>query len=284
MLLAILLPILLLAAALAVYARLIEPNWVRVRRRTLHLANWPDSLDGFTILHISDLHISARPTPSRSHVRKAAALAADLYVVTGDFLSSGRGREQACDVMRDFARGKTVYAVPGNHEHKDYRLGIPIPGRFHGKKIDATSNLRSLQEAGITFLVNRHTVVSHKGAQFSLAGVDDFYNQADDLDAALRDVPAGLPIILLSHSPDLFPEAAKRGIALTLSGHAHDGQVRIPLVGVPFTGTMRPLKPASGIHKRGASLMHVSPGLGTSMLPIRLFARPEITLLELRQG
>ena len=280
----ILLPILLLAVALAIYARLIEPNWVRVRRRTLHIANWPAALDGFTVLQISDLHIAPRPTPSRKHAKRAGALKADLYVVTGDFMLAGRGLEPACAVMKAFAEGKTVYAVPGNHEHQDYRLGLPIPGKFRGKRLEASVNISKLQEAGLTFVINRGMVIERDGARFLLAGVDDFYNHADDLEAALRDAPQGLPVILLSHSPDLFAEAAQRGVALTLSGHAHDGQVRIPPFGVPFTGTARPLKPASGIHKIGDALMHVSPGLGTSMIRIRFCARPEITLLELRRG
>jgi predicted MPP superfamily phosphohydrolase len=282
MLLAILLPILLIILV-ALYARIIEPNWVRVRRRILDIANWPAALDGFTILQISDLHIAPRPTPSRRHAQRAAALKADLYVVTGDFMLAGRGLEPACAVMKKFTAGKTVYAVPGNHEHQDYRLGLPIPGKFRGKRLDASVNVRKLQEAGLTFVINRNMVIERGGARFVLAGVDDFYNQADDLEAALRNAPQGLPVILLSHSPDLFAEAAQRGVALTLSGHAHDGQVRIPPFGVPFTGTKLALKPASGIHKIGDALMHVSPGLGTSMIPIRLFARPEITLLELRR-
>ncbi|MBM4405599.1 MAG: hypothetical protein FJ039_05365 [Chloroflexi bacterium] len=283
MLLAILLPLVLLLVALALYARLVEPNRLRIRRRVLGLPSWPAALDGFTILHISDLHIGRRPTPSRKHLRRAAGLHADLYIVTGDFLSNGQGLEQACTAMRDFANGKTVYAVPGNHEHMNYRLGIPIPGRFRGKGIDAAGNLRALSHAGLTFLVNRHVVLTRSGASFVLAGLDDRYNKADDLPAALQGVPSGLPVILLSHSPDLFPHVAQRSIALTLSGHAHDGQVRIPLLGVPFTGTIHPLRPASGIHKHGDSLMHVSPGLGASMLPIRFCARPEITLIELHR-
>ena len=269
------------AAGLLTYAALIEPRWLRVRRRVLRLASWPAALDGFTLLHISDLHLRERPGLEDSFLLRAAALHADLTVITGDFLSGPKAIPRLRHALAPFYR-HTVYAVPGNHEHYEYPWGIHRRASFTAKRSTETSHiLAALHDAGIEVLSNRSVQVGNSGASFTLAGVDDMFARRDDLSAALRAAHLGDPLVLLCHSPDVLADAAARGILLVLSGHTHGGQVSIPGIGAPFTATRHPLPRACGILHRGATLMHISPGLGTTTLPFRFRVRPELTLLEL---
>ena len=89
-------------------------------------------------------------------------------------------------------------------------------------------------------------------------------------------------VLMLCHSPDILEEASRRGVPLVLSGHTHGGQVRLGHWLTPTTGTQYSLPRPSGLIERAHTFMHVSPGLGTSVVPLRFFARPEVTVLELR--
>lgn len=220
------------------------------------------------------------PGPPERFLARARGLQADLTVCTGDFIAGPSGLERACAALREFCKERAVYAVPGNHEYSYY--GFRLPGqRWNVKrKLDTGQVFQALEQAGLRLLVNRCVALERGGASFTLAGVGDVFHDAHDLGAAL-DGARG-PVVLLCHSPDPLDEAASRGVSLMLSGHTHGGQVRIPLLGAPMTGTRKPLRPPSGIHRLGQTVMHVSPGLGLTFLPLRLFARPEVTLLELR--
>ena len=271
------------AVAVVLYAGLLEPNWLRIRRRVLYLPKWDADLDGLTILHLSDLHIGAGPSRAERFLRVAEKLEADLTLFTGDFIAGPTGLERACGALRKFSHNRTVFGIPGNHEQNEYRQRFPGKGNFQAGGAPNTGSIfQALEDAGVTMLVNRAVAVQHGSAQFYLAGIDDMFSDADDLDAALSSINTDQPVILLSHSPDVLGNAARRGVSLVLSGHTHGGQVRFPLIGTPTTATRLPMERPSGVINRGSTVMHVSPGLGTSVLPFRLFARPEVTLLELR--
>lgn len=284
MLTLVLLVLAAVAACLLAYASLLEPRWLRVRRRVLRLSSWPASLDGFTLLHISDCHLRKRPGLEDRFLRRAATLTADLTVITGDLLSGPSAIPRLRQALAPLA-GRTVYAVPGNHEHYEYPWGIHRRANFTAKRLmDTAAIMSALESAGVCVLRNRCVQVGGGDASFTLAGVDDMFARRDDLPAALRDAPSGNALVLLCHSPDVLADAAARGIPLVLSGHTHGGQVRIPGLGAPFTATRYPLPRACGILQRDATLMHISPGLGTTTVPFRFRVRPEVTLLELRRA
>ncbi len=271
------------AAAFFLYAGILEPNWLRVRRRVLFLPKWDPRLDGLTILHLSDLHIAAGPSRAERFLRAAKNLRADLTLFTGDFIADPSGMNRACRALREFCDGRKVFGIPGNHEYTHYLWHFPGKGKFKARSaLDTGPIFQALEEAGVPLLVNRRVTVEHGGARFVLAGIGDSFNDDDDLGATLDGVDAGSPVVLMAHSPDILGDAARRGVALVLSGHAHGGQVHIPLLGTPTTGTRLPMERPSGVIRRASTVMHVSPGLGTTFLPVRFFARPEITLLELR--
>jgi predicted MPP superfamily phosphohydrolase len=119
-----------------------------------------------------------------------------------------------------------------------------------------------------------------------LAGLDDVRWRRDNLDAALRGAPAGVPVILMVHEPDYAVRIAERaadlGIVLQLSGHSHGGQVRLPFIGAPVLPRLGEIYPL-GLQKAGQMWVYTTRGVGVTFPPIRFNCPPEITALTLRR-
>ncbi|AKT37916.1 metallophosphoesterase [Chondromyces crocatus] len=232
----------------------------------------PRSLDGFSILQLSDIHfglyIGEREIAvAEELVRKARG---DLVVLTGDLVDHDPAY---ADLLGHLARRLGpltrggVTAIPGNHDH------------FTGldRVIDA------LERGGASVLRNRGQVIGDRGGSFALLGVDDVWARrrvpggGPDLARALADVPPDLARILLCHNPVFFPEAAGE-IALQLSGHTHGGQVN-PLVH-PGSWVL-PYGYVEGLYQRGASRLYVNRGFGVAGPPARVAAPPELTRIVL---
>jgi predicted MPP superfamily phosphohydrolase len=126
----------------------------------------------------------------------------------------------------------------------------------------------------MTYLQNAHA----DAGPVAVAGVDDLSTGRPDVAAALAGIAPGQPVLLLMHEPDGFA-AVPRSVALTLAGHTHGGQVRLPLVGALLTNTR--LGYVRGRYVVGGRTLIVSSGVGTSVLPIRLGVRPEIVVVTL---
>jgi len=159
-----------------------------------------------------------------------------------------------------------IFAVPGNHDY------------FEGKGIDSWK--AALEEMGVGVLVNQARRISWRGDSFWIAGVDDLTEGRPDLRKTLKDVGEGEAVILLSHHPDFFFEAAAAGVPLTLSGHTHGGQIAFlkPLMGHTRFGYWE-----GWFREAGARLL-VSRGVGCTLLPFRAGAPPEIPILEISAG
>jgi len=196
------------------------------------------------------------------------ALEPDLFVLTGDYVSNSISFLPGCleEMSRVEARYGT-FATLGNHEH-----WVASPDR-----------LRSVfRQHGVPLLYNAHRVVRTARGSFAVAGIDDMRIGNDDLDAALKGLDPSTPTILLSHRPEIFPEAAAQGIALTLSGHYHGGQIQLSLPGGAKTSLAHLRTPyPEGLYRIGESRLYVSRGIGTTFTPVRLGARPEITVINL---
>ena len=135
---------------------------------------------------------------------------------------------------------------------------------------------RALQDAGIEVLENRVM----KAGDIHVAGLADLRSRRPDLPGALAGVPAGAPVVLLAHDPDVFPYVPAR-IALTLSGHTHGGQVAIPVLRRPVIPSHYGERYARGHVIEDGRHLYITSGLGTSGLPVRLLAPPEVVVLEL---
>ena len=273
------------ALALALYANAVEPNWLRVRHRVLHLDGWDPSLDGVRLLHLSDLHIGHDTQRLTRFLRRSSRLEADVAVITGDFLGGPKGVPLLEGVLGELTRRHKVVGILGNHEHRYHTRHLPRNGRWRTRHyVDSAEIMDSLADAGVTMLRNSAHTLSLRGASLTFAGIDDLLGGHDDWDATLAGVSDPYSTVLLSHTPDAHERAASHGFPLVLSGHTHGGQVRVGPWLTPTTGTIQPLERPSGLIKRGRTLLHISPGLATTVVPFRFFARPELTLLELRSA
>ncbi|MBZ5539432.1 MAG: metallophosphoesterase [Acidobacteriia bacterium] len=278
----------------------------QVRRIEVPLAHLPPALDGMKIAQISDIHLSGYMT--REQVRRAVdmanELAADLAVVTGDFITGANDPLADCiEELRALRAPLGVWGCNGNHE-------------IYAKAEDAAQLL--FAQAGMKLLRQESAQLSWRGAQFNLIGMDYQRERTPSgrrlpmLVHAEPLVRRDMPNILLSHNPNSFHRAAELGIELTLSGHTHGGQVQVEILDHRFSPArfitdyiaglyQRPLFAPAGTGRAAATLLpaaemrltdpsplgaalYVNRGLGTVGAPVRLGVPPEITLLVLRRA
>ncbi len=256
------------AAALA-WAGWIEPRRLVTVRRTLELPRWPPELDGVRLGVLSDIHAGAPHAGPKAIARAVERLngeAPDVIVLLGDHIDAHPlwgGRVTPEQIARELAALRApsgVFAVLGNHDWKQT-----------GDRM-----WRALANAGIEVLENR----AMPAGGFHVAGLADLRLRRPDLPSALAGVPPEAPVILLSHDPDVFPYVPDR-VALTLSGHLHGGQVAIPVLRRPAIPSRYGERFARGHVVEDDRHLYVSSGLGTSGLPLRLLAPPEVVILEL---
>ncbi|HLB81666.1 MAG TPA: metallophosphoesterase [Gemmatimonadales bacterium] len=257
-----------------VVERLAAPfsRWERARLETpeidLPVRGLDRRLAGYRIALVTDLH-HGPAVPERWLVRVAdrvAELAPDLVALGGDFVSHARSDLKGLDgiVARFRGRDATV-AVLGNHDH------------WVGP--DAVSN--AIERGGATLLHNRHLLIRRGDAGLAVAGVDDFTHGAVRPDDALAGVPRHVPRVLLSHNPDLveYLPAGLR-VDVVLSGHTHNGQAHLPLVGPIIAPSQFGRKYLHGLKRVGETWLYVSAGVGTAALP-RWRNPPELPVLRL---
>jgi predicted MPP superfamily phosphohydrolase len=258
----------------AVWALVIEPRRLVTRGRTLGLAGWPRELDGLRVVVVSDLHAGSpqiRPPQLRRIARAVARAPRDLVLFLGDFvddevaLGDDVPPEAVGAALAPIDAACGVFGLLGNHDW-----------RYDGERVE-----RAMQNAGITMLENESVRLERAGCAFWLVVVGDRASRRDDIQRAVEGVPAGEPVIVATHSPDLFPELPQH-VALTLAGHTHGGQVNIPGLRGAWTPSRFGGRYASGSVRDGAKTLYVHPGVGTSKLAVRLGAPPEVSVLTLR--
>ena len=256
----------LAAVALAAWALWFEPRRLVRRGRTLELPHWPDSLDGLRVAVVSDLHAGApqvRPPELRKIARAVRDARADLILFLGDFvddevmLGDDVPPERAAHALEPLDARLGVFGVLGNH---DWRYG--------GPRVRA-----AMESAGIRILENEAV----RAGQLWLVAVGDRSSARADLDRAIADVPPDEPVLVATHSPDVFPEVPDR-VSLTLAGHTHGGQVNVPWLRRLWT----PGRYADPVVEEDGRVLFVHPGIGTSTFPVRLGAPPEVSVLTLR--
>jgi uncharacterized protein len=263
--------------ALGADSLIIEPNRPQIIRRDISLRRWPIALDGFTIALLSDFHYDPYFSvhPIRAAVKMVNALEPDLIALTGDFVSvpdfgdpeKGAAASEPCaELLRPMKAPYGVWAIMGNHD------AFTDPERV----------TQSLVGTGLRVLSNQSIPIEHNGGRFWLAGIDDVLGGSADLDATLRQIPAGEATVLLAHEPDYADRVARYPVDLQLSGHTHGGQIRLPF--------LRPLylpelarKYLWGLYSIGNLVLYTNRGIGTVELPVRFNCPPEITLITVRR-
>jgi uncharacterized protein len=240
---------------------------VRLRVRELRVDGLPPELDGLRIAHLSDFHLGV-PSRGVRAVERAVAWVAerepDLVCITGDLLSRPRGEAQ---LHRLLAQLEHPYVVLGNHDHAESRDPFSRPAG-----VERIENGTLLSDASVE--------VELRGRRIELAGVDPrtwVQRQRSDFPPSDADLH-----ILLCHFPRALDYVPEGRWDLILAGHLHAGQIVLPY----GTGKLLLAHPTArypeGVYRRGGTAMHVSPGLGTTFVPFRFFARPEGTELVLR--
>jgi uncharacterized protein len=265
------------AAALSLAYMLFEAQWVRRVDRRLEAPGVAPRLDGLTVVQLSDFHAGFTPSFNRRATRKAVdmTLAAepDLVVFTGDFATGPRGLDALEIQLRRLVAAAPlgVYAVLGNHDHGDSKAPFV-------SKIDPAF----IRACGVRLLLNDVATLDHQGAVIALGGVDDSDGGHDDLPAvlaALERRPGSLRL-LLSHHAAVVRQTSPGDFHLTLAGDTHGGQICLPVPGrrILLSDLSAPF--AEGDYDVDGRRLYVTRGVGTSMLPLRAFCRPEIVVFH----
>jgi hypothetical protein len=242
------------AAAIILYAFLWEPTWFAVRRIEI------SGLGGLRLVHLSDIHYDGGRRYLERVVASINAERPDAVLFTGDLVDDARWLDEALAILDGVEA--PIFAVTGNHEYW---------GRVDLERFDA-----SLRRKGGRLLVNDSAPLA---GGMTVVGLESWYGgSAPDTAKAFSGVAPDSPVILLFHEPETVELLGDRKALLSLAGHSHGGQVRLPGYGALIT------PPRTGRHDRGlyqtpSGALCVTTGVGTWMIPARFACRPEIVVL-----
>jgi predicted MPP superfamily phosphohydrolase len=239
---------------------------IRLVDHEVLLPHLPQSFSGLRILHLSDLHIDMSVAMAHAIVERVRNVDYDLCVLTGDYRFGLAGDIEATLEGMERLRAslvEPVYAVLGNH--------------------DSVRMLPELEGMDINVLMNEQTEIRRGADAIYLAGIDDaHFFGVGNIQKALDGVPTDAVSILLSHTPEVYRQAAHAAVDLLLCGHTHGGQICLP-GGHPVTLDARiPRRMGRGRWRFHNMIGYTSPGAGTSIVGVRLNCPPEITLHTLQ--
>ncbi len=235
---------------------------VLLRTNMIPSRNLPSIFEGFRILHLSDLHCDMSKRAMDRVCDLVRNLSYDIAVLTGDFRGKTFGPFDAClDALQPVVATlrAPIYGVLGNH--------------------DTIRMLPALEDLGIRMLMNESVDIRRGADRIHLAGIDDahFY-RVDNIEKAAEDIPDGSFSILLSHTPEIYRQAAHAGFDVLLAGHTHGGQICLP-GGIPITlDSVLPRAYGSGAWSYEGMAGYTSVGAGSSVVAVRLNCPPEITV------
>ncbi|MED2839984.1 metallophosphoesterase [Bacillus wiedmannii] len=256
----------------------VQNNLISITEVKITSNKIPSSFKGFKILQISDLHNKKFGDSQETLIQKVKIINPDIIAITGDLIDSkSYDPEVSMELIRELVKKYPVYFVTGNHE------------KWSGKYNDLE---KELKKHHVTILRNEHVSIQKGEQKINLLGIDDpeFVTGNRDEGNVVKDeiIKAKFEMqpdtynVLLSHRPEFLTEYADEQIDLVLSGHAHGGQVRLPFIGgvvAPNQGIL-PTYTAGLYEKQNTSIV-VSRGLGNSIIPQRIFNRPELVVVQL---
>jgi hypothetical protein len=220
------------------------------------------------IVHLSDFHFTRNVKWYLEVIEKVNSLKPDMICLTGDFITDKVNLRRFVKIVSKL-KCKNIFAVQGNW---DYSVGSA--GEYMKKLFEKN---------GINLLINSKKIVEYGGQRVCIIGIDDFVTENEDIEGTLINISKNEINIILSHAPgiiDLIDRETLRKIDIILAGHTHGGQVYIPFcthLWLPYGSE----KYVSGLFRKKGTLLYVTRGLGTSLLPIRFFCNPEISYLTL---
>lgn len=264
------------ACVLSLWALWWEPSSLSVVRHTVSIEPWHAEHSGLRVAVLSDLHVGAphRPLAMLGDLVAATnAEKADLIVLLGDFVIQGviGGRfvppEPIAAKLAAFQAPLGVVAVLGNHDWW-----------YDGERVR-----RALESEGIRVLENQSVRLTYRGQAFWLSGLADLWTRGDRLSPTLAGITDDQPVLVIMHNPDVFLNMPGR-VSLSLAGHTHGGQVKLPFIGRPIVPSRFGQRYAYGLIDEKGKKLFVTGGIGTSILPVRFMVPPEIVVLTLTRA
>jgi predicted MPP superfamily phosphohydrolase len=220
------------------------------------------------LVQLTDIHAGLYMTREDIHryAELVRRLRPDVLALTGDYISTSMSFLSCLEELTAIRPPYGTFVTMGNHEH------------WNG---DPEAAARYFRARSATVLDNQHVILHTPGGPIAVAGIDDLKAGSADLPGALAGLDPALPTILLSHRPEIFPAAAARHVNLTLAGHWHGGQIKLPVLGLDVSIAHVASRYPEGLFRIASSHLYVSRGIGTTGPPIRLNAPPEVTLFHL---
>jgi predicted MPP superfamily phosphohydrolase len=251
-----------------------EAGWLRRRVLEVEIKGVPAELDGIRVAHLSDLHLGV-PSRGRRAAEEAVAWIAErrpnLVCITGDLVSRRSGVPQLETLLRELGPS---FVVLGNHDFADSR--DPFSQRIDPAVFVAID--------GVTLLRDEAVDLELRGVRVQLVGVEPgTYARRAARPDRLADPHAAFRI-LLCHFPGVARRVPPGAFQLVLAGHLHAGQIVLPLPWRKLRLAHLRARDIEGIYRYGPTVLHVSPGVGTTFVPFRFFARPEVTELVVRSA
>lgn len=262
--------ILLSVFQLYLYASRTEPQKLEVKEETLYIPHWKEQMNGLRIGVISDLHIGMEYSDA-SKLKTVVDLMnneePDIVVLLGDFDAraiaySNIKEDKISAILKELKAPDGVYAILGNHDYEPE---------------DIVENI--LKDAKILLLQNQSKVITYKGRKLKIVGFNDLWHYKLVPEEIIGKI--SIPVIVLSHNPDVFPEIPE-AVSLTLSGHTHGGEVVFPKIGSPFVPSKYGQRFRKGHIAENNKHLYVTSGVGT-LSGFRLMNPPEIVVLTINQ-
>lgn len=248
--------ILLATAYFIIHSFFIEPNNIQVPYEHLTVKS---SGKPIILVHLSDMHIKGWGELEEDVISKVKETNPDFIVITGDFVNHTKRIPLAAKFIDTLSRIAPVYGVMGNNDYTE---------------VDTELLADELTKAGLKLLFNESFLITLlNGQSLNLVGIDD-------LKSAILGMDSALPSIVLAHSPDMITQLKEYPVDVLLSGHTHGGQICLPLIGPVITHTKLGRRYASGLFEFNGTYLYVNRGLGMSVLPARVLARPEIAVIS----
>ena len=277
-----------------------EARWFALRHVTVPVL--PPGASELRVLHLSDLHLTPYQRRKREWITSLQALEPDLVVNTGDNIAHRAAVDPLLEALGSLTEVPGVFVLGSNDyfsptPRNPVRYLLPDDRRYTDSAgLPWQYLIDRFTDAGWTELTNRRGELTVKGVRLAFAGVDDPHLRYDDLAAVEGPANPGADLrVGISHAPYLrvLDQFARDGYDMTLAGHTHGGQLRLPIKGALVTNCDLDPARARGLHRHpadsspgdpGSSWLHVSAGAGTSPYVVARFCcRPEATLLRLTQ-
>ncbi len=262
------LAIIIIVISLMVYS-LIEPYWIETKVVVVESSQIPADFDGKKIIFLSDIHMDSWPFFDQKRtddlVNQVNALHPDMILLGGDYVSDNSPYVNPC--FRELSKLKAslgVYGVSGNNDPQN-------------------ESIKAMENAGIAYIGNSGVWVEKGGSKIRVGGVGDMLTDTQNQGAAIGNATENNFVILVSHTPDFFPLLDKSYVDVMLSGHTHGGQITFFGLWAPIVHSKYGNKYRTGVIKKNNTTLVVSNGIGTIIVPMRFFARPQIIVLELKK-